>query len=146
MLAESIRDIIVNTPAAVSGLATWEFSSGVLEPAVFTNMRTPPTGKRISVEVMESGGIHWGVRGYPGKDAVVSVRVMGNKNVSQTPLRTAADAIYDALHRQTTGLDLYTRPRGYEGIAVLAEPLSSIIDEDGFPGYLIALRVLVMKL
>ncbi len=144
MLAESVRDLIVNDAAAIAGLATWEFTSGAPEPAVFTNRRTPGEGKRPSVEVEESGGDHWGTRGSPGMDAVVQVRVMGENDMSQEALRSAAMVVMDTVHR--ANIDDYTRPRGYEGIFVLAEPPSAIIDEDGFPGYLIALRVRVLKL
>ena len=143
MFAECVRDMIVNDAAAIANLATYEFTTGSPEPAVFTNDRVPSDGQRPAVEVEESGGDHWGTRNRPGLDAVVQVRVMGDKDFSQKALREIAIAVYDALHRGD--IDTYSDGRGYEGIYCFAEPPSFIEDEDEFPGYLIALSIKVLK-
>ena len=146
MLAESIRDLIIADAAATALLGTWEFTTGTDEPSVFTDRRTPSEGGRPSVEIMETGGSNEGVRGFAGRDAVLAIRVMGNKAMSQEVLRQAAEAVHDAIDRKTTTFDAITRPRGYEGIATLADSPQGIEDEDEFPGYLIVCRALVMKL
>ena len=146
MLAESFRDLIVNNVAAVALLGTWEFTSGAPEASVFTDDRSPSEGERPCVNISEAGGSDEGVRGFPGRDAIVSVRVMGNKGMSQKVLRETAEAVHDALHRKTTEFNTYTEPRGYEGIAVLANSPEGIEDENEFPGYLIVCRAIVLKL
>jgi len=143
VLAESVRDLIVNDASAVVNLATWEFTTGVSSPAVFTDDRIPSEGNRPCVRINEVGGVDWGTRGRPGMIAAVGVRILGNRNMSSKTLREIAMAVHDAVHR--ADIDAYTNGRGYEGIGCFAEPPSAIEDEGGFPGYLISLRIIVLK-
>ena len=143
MLAESVRDLIVADAAATALLATYEFSTGTDEPAIFTDDRIPEDCARPAVEILEMGGDEWGTRTRSGTDSVVSVRVMGNRVISQLVLREAAMAVREALNRKD--IHPYTSGRGYDGIAVFADAPSAITDENGFPGYLIALRIVVIE-
>jgi len=143
MLVESLRDVIVNDAAASALLATYEFSSGAPEPAVFTTERIPEGVGRPAVWIGNAGGTHWGTRAREGMDARLQVRLLGHRDWQMHDLRAAATALWEAVNR--ADIDAYTSGRGYEGVLCLADPPQDVVDDAGFPGFVIIVRVVALK-
>jgi len=143
MLVESLRDVIVNDAVAAPLLATCEFTSGSPEPAVFTTERIPEGCDRPAVWIGEAGGTHWGTRARMGMDARLQVRLLGHRDWQMRDLRSVATALWEAINR--ADIDAYTTPRGYEGVLCLADPPQSVVDDEGFPGFVIVVRVVALK-
>ena len=142
MLADSVRDVISNSSMA-SSLAMYEFTSGSPEPAVFTTEVIPKGCQRPAILIEDSGGTNWGTRAREGMDAQLVVRIFGDKDRSMDVLRAIAIDLWEALNR--ADLDVHTSGRGYEGVVCLANAPQSIVDEEGFPGFAIIVRAIVLK-
>jgi len=139
VIEEAVRDILVGYTPLTTLLDTYEFSTGVASPAVFTTGRLPTDALGFCLRVEMTGGqldktaldrcpdgTAW--------DATVSVWVNGDKRRTLQALRAVVQEAYLALHMQTTDTDDVH-------VYVLAQPPRWAPADESFPRYLIVCSV-----
>jgi len=134
VIAKAIHAKLNATASVTSKLATYDFGDGAV-PAIFTVDPIPKDAALPAIVITLVGGIRDGSRGQKGVDAGVDVRVWGDRKRSTATLRALAWAIWEALERAPLTID------GYEEVGCRADPPQALTDPDGFPGYLVAVRV-----
>jgi len=139
MIAEAIRDKLIDTDAVTDELATYDFGDDTPTPAVFTIEPIPHDCDLPAIVVTESGGSRFGTRAKRGAEAEAEVNVWGDKKRSQKSLRGLAELIWRALDRK------HLTVTGYTEIGCYAYPPQKLTDPDGFPGYLIRVMVRILE-
>lgn len=119
-------------------LATYEFTDGANSPAIFT---TPVIPEDASYPAVIVGDIvsssPFGTRDQRGGESLLEVRVYADKDRTNDDIVDLANAIWRCLDRSS--LDLSAD--GYAASMCMADPPISLVDEDGFPGYLIRVKI-----
>ena len=136
-VVEAMRNLIVADADMRTRLGAYEFTTDVSTPAVFTTSVIPKNCAYPAVIVHRVGGTDFGTRGREGEDTFVEVRIYGDKDRSQDILRRTSNVLRRLLNRAKL-----TVTDGYRAFRCVADPPSFVPDPDGFPGYLIAVRVL----
>ena len=139
MIAEALRNLIIASPSIVSSLATYEFTTGVPTPAVFTTDVIPDDAGYPSVIINEGGGTLFGTRAQKGASQGVNIRIYGDKNRNTTVLRALAWSIWSLVHRSSLTIT------GFTPAITIADPPSALSDPDNFPGYIISVRTTVLE-
>jgi hypothetical protein len=139
-IVEAVRNLVVADTDMRARLATYEFTTDVPSPAVFTTEVIPENCDYPAVIVNRVGGVDFGTRGREGEDTLLSVRIYGDRSRAQDLLRRAANILRRLLNRAEL-----TVTDGYRAFRCIADPPSAIPDPDGFPGYLITVRVLQLE-
>ena len=143
MIAEALRGVLQAAPGITDKLGTWEFSSGVPKPAIFTSRIIPEGCDYPAVLITEVGGMPWGTRGSKGSDTSFQIVVWDNKDEDESLVRDLAWAIWTLFTRRDLTPQL--EPYGYVGIRCLLDAPVFHTDEHGFPGYLLTGRVIVLE-
>lgn len=144
MISDVLRDALVADAPLSTLLATYEFTTGVVEAAIFTTERIPNDCSNPSVIIDELGGTPWGDRCVRGAETFCRVRVYGDKNWNLSALRDIAWMINRVLDR--ADLNTYTEATyGYHAMLCQADPPAYLPDPDGYPGYLIGVRIVVTE-
>ena len=115
--------IIARVPLA-SGWLTGKYDENTRFPAVI---------------VQRAGGDDFGTKAYEGEDVLIRVRLYGDKEYNQSRLRRTAEIMRGILNRSNL-----TLTNGFHAFRVIANSPELISDEDGFPGYMIDVRVLLL--
>lgn len=140
MIAEIIYKVLFNTSAVTDLTAVYTLvAGGETMPAIFTLAELPDNTKYPAIRVFEVGGIDFGCRANRGMDAQVDVRVLGDKDTSLATLRDLAMEAWKAVNR--ANVRSYLEDEGYESWGCRADPPQYAPDEDGFPGFLIPVRL-----
>lgn len=138
-IVEAVRDLIAADATIRARLATYEFTTDVSTVAVFTTDVMPEDAELPAVIINRSGGADFGTRGHEGEDAFVSVRIYANRDRRTDTIRKTAELLKKLLNRAEL-----TVTDGYRAFRCIADPPISAADPDGFPGYLITVRVLLL--
>ncbi len=139
MIAEAIRDKLIDTLAVTSELATYDFGGDVLGPAVFTIEPIPHDCELPAIVVTEAGGDRFGTRAKRGAEMDADVNIWGDKSRSQKLLRDLAEVVWTTLDRA------HLTVTGYSEVGCYAYPPQKLTDPDGFPGYLIRIMVRILE-
>lgn len=136
---KAVRDLLVADGTVTAGLNTYAFTTGSETPAVFTGPKLPDDAKYPAVLIMQISGTPWGTRDSRGGEIFADVDLWGDKDQSLATLRATAEDIQQALDRATLSVS------GYDCVLCQADPEIRTDDDDGFPGYRIAIRVLLIE-
>jgi hypothetical protein len=136
-IVEAVRNRILEDTYLTSRLATYEFTTGVASPAVFTTDVVPQDCSNPAVLITRDGGSFYGTRGRKGHESVVIIHVRGDRTRAHDELRRTAFFLRRLLNR--AGLEVTD---GYRAFRCIADPPATAPDPDGFPGYAITVRVL----
>lgn len=139
-VVEAMYNLIVADTDMRARLATFEFTDDVATPAVFTTEVIPKNCDYPAVIINRTGGVDFGTRCSEGEDTLVSVRLYGDRDRAHDKLRRTANILKKLLNRAEL-----TVTDGYRAFRCIADPPSAIPDPDGFPGYLITVRVLQLE-
>lgn len=140
MIKEAIRNRLLGDAAIIAAVGEFEFSTGSLDPAIFTTQAVPKDCESVSIIISEASGDRFGCRGNRGGDSHARVRVYGDRVMSDKDLWDLAYMVWRRLDRCTL---TYT---GYENVGVMADPPVELGDDpDGFPGWMIDVRCILME-
>lgn len=143
MISSALRDALAADAALVADLATYEFTDGSPEAAIFTTERIPDDCGYPAVIIDDIGGTPWGCRGNRGGEAFARARVYGDKNWNLERVRSTAWKVQRALDR--VALDGYLSGYDYAGALCIADPPAFLADPDGFPGFVVNVRTMVLE-
>ena len=134
MMAAALQQLLAADATVTAHLATYDFGSGA-EPAVCTCDPAPADCANPCVVVTQVIGSPWGTREAEGGEIDCDVRVWGDKDRSDAALVAAAEAIWRSVNRGAPARG------GWEFGTCVADPPGRMTDTDGFPGYLIRVRI-----
>lgn len=135
MIVTAIHDLLAATADVTEKLASWEFTTGSTNPAIFTSRQIPKGCGYPAIIVEQVSSSTFGCRGNKGGDVLVDVSIYDDRDQSDEKLRKIAQHIWDTLHRAALDLGSYSR------WGCIAEPPRRKYDPDDFPGYLVQVRV-----
>ena len=136
---EAIRDLLVADSVLRARIETYEFTSGTSTPSVFTTDVMPKDARLPAIIVARAGGADFGTRGWEGSDTLIDVRLYGDRERNTADLRRTAEIMRKLLNRAKL-----TLTDGQRAFRCIADPPVAAPDPDGFPGYLVAVRVLLL--
>ena len=139
MFTEAIRNLLVVDANVTSKLATYEFTTGATEPAIFTIDPAPKDADSILVVLMQMGTGYFGSQGIRGGEVLIDAMLWGDKNRSEQLLFEAAMAIWSCLDRARAIL------AGWFLFSILCYLPERLTDVDGFPGYRIRMQLLALE-
>ena len=139
-IVEALQRIIAGDAAIAARLETYMFTTGLEDPAVFTTQVFPKNARFPAIILDRVGGSDFGSRGKKGEDVGVDVRLYGDRDRDARVLRKTAELLHGTLNRSTVAL-----VNGFEAFRCMADPPQAVSDEDGFPGYLVRVRVLLIE-
>ena len=143
MIKKALRDLLVSDSSITDDLAEYEFTSGVLTPAIFTGRKIPDNANYPVIFITLDGGpSDFSTRTQQGADVGVSLTVFDDKDQSDVELFTLAEKVWKKIHQKSIADLLPT----YEDWGMRADFPSNISDKDTFPGYVIRanLRLLLI--
>jgi len=143
VISDVLRDILNSDSMVTDDLATFEFATGLPEPAIFTTERVPDTADYPVIIIDELPGANWGTRGQTGGECFCRVRVYGNRNWNMARLRATAWKVKRSLDRHS--LDAHLEEFGYVGALCIADPPGRLNDPDDYPGFVLNVRVKVLR-
>jgi len=135
MIRKAIFDVL-NADHNVTGkLATYRSI-----PALFT-LRVIPKDSGYPACIIDKpvGASPFGTRSSRGGEFLCSVRVYDNKKQSSVALAAAAQAVWESINRAALIVT------GYTEYGCWADPPVGVDDEEGFPGYLVQVRVQILE-
>ncbi len=141
MISEVLRDVLVADAAIAAALGTYEFTTGLSEPAIFTTERIPDNCMNSAIIIDDLGGTPWGDRCKRGGECSARIRVYGDKSWELDVTRALAWDVNRAIDR--AALDGYLASYGYAAALCQANPPAFLPDPDGFPGFMVDVRVIV---
>jgi len=145
VISDALAEALANDATVIAALGAYEFTDGVPEPAIFTDEVIPEPCEYPAVIIDDAGGTPWGDRCKRGGATFCRVRIYGDKDRALDIVRDAAWAINRALDR--ADLNSYLEGNfGYHAMLCQADPPAYLPDPDGFPGYVVGVRVVVMEL
>jgi len=135
---KGIRDKLNGNSTVTSKLASYDFGTGD-SPAIFTTQVFPERTQYPAVIIRDVVSAFFGVRANRGSEVFIDVDVYGDREHSDLELINAADAVWDALDRQEITVS------GYHNCMVLADSPVEVKDDEGFIGYVIRCRVVMLS-
>jgi len=143
VIPEVLRDILNSDATVTVDLGVYEFTTGLPEPSIFTTERVPDNADYPVIIIDDLPGVDWGTRGQTGGEAFCRVRVYGNRNWNLARLRATAWKIKRSLNRHS--LDAHLASFGYVGALCIADPPGKLNDPDDYPGFILNVRVKVLR-
>ena len=140
MIAEALCDLIANDTNITDRLNTYEFTTGIASPAIFTIDVIPEDCGLPAIIIDEQGGPTEGTRAYKGASVSCRIRIYDNKGRSQGVVRAIATDLWMLINR----CDL-TLTGDYYAAFTIANAPAKIDDPDGFPGFLIDVTVNILE-
>ena len=138
MIAAGIENWILADLALCAQLSAYDFGAGPV-PAVFSIMPIPTDAHQPCVTLEEKGNTPWGCRDTPGADVQLMATLWGDKDRTAKELRDLAWVLFYRLHHADAVF------AGHDNWGVWASPPVESKSDDGFPGYQITVRVLVLQ-
>jgi hypothetical protein len=136
-LKPALRNLLLASTAVTSRCALFDFG-GVTQAAIFTGQVFPERTEYPAIIISQVSTSWGGVRGYRGGEVFVDVNVYGDKLHSDTALSDLASAVWDAIDRQSIEVG------EYKSYGMFADPPVEQADVDGFNGYVIRLRIIMV--
>jgi len=143
MIKKVIRDVIINDATITADLATYTFTTGSTEPAVFTTNIIPRDADFPAVIIDQSAGDMFGCRDKRGGELIIEVRVYDDKDKTEETIYDLALNIWKLLDR--VNIETRLNIEGYEDWGCQADPPIQQDDPDGYPGYLIRVRPRILE-
>ena len=140
MIIEGIHDLLAADGTLTALLSTYEFTSGVSAPAIFSLGRIPEDGTFPCITLREVSGSRWGTRCKRGYIPVVTVDCYVNKTNSLAVARQIAARVISLLDR-TSSLSV----SGFDAIVVRAYPAVQIADLMSYPGMRVRANVQIIE-
>ena len=138
MIIKPIQNFLAADAGITAQLSTYQFSSGVDSPAIFVgDIPDDATFRCLLIEALP--GTPWGCRGYRGSEALTDISVLEDKERSEKAVKDLAYDVWRKMDRAQFSLT------GYELVACWANSPGRIEVQDGFPGFLIQVRTLVLE-
>ena len=142
MIADALRDLI-NASTVAASLARYPFSTGLPEAAIFTMERIPDDASYPAVRIDEVGGGDWGTRCKEGAECFPRVFIYTDKDWKLADVRALAWSLKEIINR--AAMDVHLASYGYACGLCIADPPAGTTDDQGFPGYVIDVRMLVLQ-
>lgn len=136
-LKAAIRNLLLASSAVTTRCATYDFG-GTTQAAIFTGQVFPELTAYPAIIISQVSTTWGGVRGYRGGEVFLDVFVYDDKTHSDLVLAELSSAIWDALDRKNITVG------SYYSYGMFADPPVEQRDIDGFSGYLIRLRVIMV--
>jgi hypothetical protein len=134
VVKKALYDVIVADAGVTAQLATYNEL-----PAVFTSRIIPENCKYPAVHITQVSSAPWGCRDKRGSEIMVDVDVYDDKDRSDKALNELAHDIWELLNRVTLA------PSGYDPVLCEADAPLQLADDEGFPGYVIRCRIVVLE-
>jgi hypothetical protein len=134
---KGIHDLLAANGFVTSDLAVYDFGSGDA-PAIFTMQIFPERTQYPAIIIRSIDSTVFGTRANRGAEMFIDVSVYGNKGHSDLVLIGIADAVWDALDRQTITVT------GYHNCLLQADAPVETTDGDGFVGHIVRCRVIMV--
>lgn len=142
-LKDALRRLILTNSDITDDLATWEFTTGISTPAVFTSRVIPEGCAYPAIIIDEASASNWGCRDKKGGDFAGRIRVYDDKDSSGVTLSLISKRVWLLVDR--ANLDSYLIPDGFNCGGVWADPPAALEDQEGFPGYIVNVRALLLE-
>jgi len=139
MIKEAIHALIIADSDITDLLATFEFTTGVSSPAVFTTDVIPSDAENPAIRIDAQGGPSWGSWGQGGGESTGVVEVFGDKETNANDLLVIARKIKELLYRNEISVT------GYEDAGLYADEPIKFTDPEGYPGYRVPYRSNYLK-
>lgn len=139
MIKKAIWTIIDNTLGVTDQLATYDYTDGTWSPCIFTSRKIPEDAHYPAIHITQVSGVQWGTRDSRGGNVLIDVDIYDDKEESDKDLNALAHDVWELLNRADLTVE------GYTSILCLADPPMQKEDRDGYPGYLVRCRVLVLE-
>ena len=139
MIKKAIWTVLDNDSDITDELATYDYADGTWTPAIFTSRKIPEDAHYPAIHITQVSGVQWGVRDSRGGDVLIDVDIYDDKEQSDEALNDLAHAVWRRLDRASLTVE------GYTPILCQADPPMQKEDRDGYPGYLVRCRVLVLE-
>lgn len=131
---------LIADSTVANAVASYKFDGVSGTPAIFTRDPAPDDAAGPLIVISEVSAIAAGRdRGTRGGEVTVDVKVWGERDTSYKVLRDLSLNIWKALDRATLTIS------GFECVNVVALMPTRLDDPDGFPGYVVTIRVLVRE-
>ena len=139
MIAGAIYEVLNADTNVTDLLSDYEFTTGNPEPAIFTSFKIFEDAMRPAILIIEDEGTSGGVRGQRGGDQSAEIRIFGNRDASDLILRDLATAVWRSIDRSTLAVS------GFDSNGVYADIPRRIEDGEGFPVYVVDIRVILYE-
>ena len=134
-----VRDAIAANGELAAGLGTHDFGDGTYRPSISLTDPAPPTMQAPLVVLTESDAGDFATRGKRGTITNITVRLWGNNDESNQPLRELANVIWGLFDRAELSVD------GWNVFGTTASRPQSTSGADGFPGFMIDVFVRALE-
>lgn len=135
----AIIEALNNDSAITAELDTFDFGAGAA-PAIFANAKPIEAAMR-SISVTMITGYDVGSNAADGIWVLHDIRVEDDKTRSDRTVRDLAWMIRDLFHKKNLNINA----DGYTKATAFANVPMKITSDDGFPGYVIQVKVLLVK-
>lgn len=140
-LPEALARFLSGNVELCGELATYEFTTGISGPAIFTEEDgIPEDAGRPAVYIAQVGAVPWGCREQRGGEFSLDISLWGNRE-SGSALYETAMKVWRAVDRA----DLCPFLDGWAEWGCVADPPIKIGDAEGFPGYVVRVLCRVME-
>ena len=140
MINKAFYDALNGESSITDQLDTYQFTTGAAETAaIFTSATIPKDAPRRCIHIGQVTGSPWGTRDSKGGEVLVDVTCWGDNVLSDKALETLAWDVQYFLTRNRLTIT------GYHCVLHLADPPRRTEDDDGFPGYIITCRLLILE-
>ena len=108
---------------------------------MFTARKLPDDINYPAILINQPTSGTWGTKGDKGGEIGIDVMVYDDKDQSDLAIHDIAVAIWELLDRSSPDASA----DGYSIVGPWATPPVQIVDPDGYPGYRVSLRMLVLR-
>ncbi|RKZ99088.1 MAG: hypothetical protein DRQ46_00230 [Gammaproteobacteria bacterium] len=144
MIKKVIQQFILMNTSITSQLATYEFTSGVAAPAIFTGFKIPDDAEYPAIFISSHGGADFGTRKNIGSEFAVDVNIYDDKEQSMKDLDLLSMQLWEYLHR--AHFDSIMTAEGYTNWGCIAGSPMDVGGVNTFPGRLIRLTARALKI
>ena len=134
MIKKAIYDVLNADVTITAALAQYRSL-----PAIFTARIIPENCALPAILITQVSATPWGCRENRGSETMLDVDVYDDKDRSDKALNTLVHNVWRALDRASLSVS------GYDTVLCVADSPLQINDPDGFPGYVIRCRVVVLE-
>ena len=139
---EAVHAFYVTKTILTSKLSTFQFTSGIDSPAIFTTHRLPDTASYPAMLIRQvETDFDFGTQAKRGGDVFLDIFVYTDKEFNNEVIREIAMIAWQLIDRQHLSAYL----GDYRDWGVNAEPPRETTDEDGFPAYVIRTRIRILE-
>ncbi len=143
MVKKALLELLNNDATIEAAHARYRFTTGVDSAAIFISRIIPEDSSMPATIIGQAGGVDWGCRDKKGGDTLLDIRTYDAKYQDDTAISDISHNIWELVNRSS--LDFSLLADGYHCVGCWAEPPAQLEDPDGFPGYLVRVRALIIQ-